>query len=138
MHFPGNITLTGTIKAGRIVKAAGTLKVDGDSEASLLSADTSVIMTGGIRGQGRGTVWAKHEIFMAFAENARILAGQDITINDYCFQCTVKTNGTLFMKGNPAVLLGGTIHASKGHGSVRTWIRKKPYERASRSDRIIL
>ena len=114
LHFPGNIALTGTIKAGRIVKAAGTLKIDGDSEASLVSADTTVSMTGGIRGEGRGTVWAKHEIFMAFAENARILAGQDISINDYCFQCTVKTNGTLFMKGNPAVLLGGTIHASKG------------------------
>jgi len=114
VHFPGNIALAGTIKAGRIVKAAGTLKIDGDSESSLVSADMSVIMTGGIRGEGRGTVWAKQEIIMAYAENARILAGQDISINDYCFQCTVKTNGTLFMKGNPAVLLGGTIHASKG------------------------
>jgi len=114
LHFPGNIALSGTIKSGRIVKAAGNLKIEGSSEASLVSADNSVTMTGGIRGEGRGTVWAKQEIFMAFAENARILAGQDISINDYCFQCTVKTNGTLFMKGNPAVLLGGTIHASKG------------------------
>jgi uncharacterized protein len=114
IHFPGNLTITGTIRNNRAVKASGTLAVSGDAEAALVSAETNVTMTGGIKGAGRGTVWAKQEIHIAFAENARLLAGQDITVNDYCFQCTVKTNGTLFMKGNPAVLLGGNVRASRG------------------------
>ncbi len=112
--FPGNLTLTGNIKNGRIVKVAGELVITGDAEASLVSADLSVTMNGGIRGAGRGTVWAKQTIRLTFAENARLLAGQDIFIDNYCFQCTVKTNGMHLMKGNPAVLLGGTIRASKG------------------------
>ena len=33
-------------------------------------------MMGGMLGAGRGTVWAKQAISMAFAENARLLAGQ--------------------------------------------------------------
>lgn len=112
--FPGNLVIRGVVRKGRSVKADGTLKIEGNAEASLVSAGESVTMAGGMLGAGRGTVWAKQEISMAFAENARLLAGQDISIGNYCFQCTVKTNGTLFMKGNPAVLLGGTIRASKG------------------------
>ena len=52
--------------------------------------------------------------YYAFAENARILAGYDISIERYCFQCVIKTNGKLLMKGNPGALLGGSIQASKG------------------------
>lgn len=112
--FPGNLEITGEIKTGRSVKAAGYLHITGNAEASLISAEKSVTMIGGIRGAGKGTVWAKQDINLTFAENARILAGQDISIDNYCFQCTVKTNGTLYMRGNPAVLLGGTVRASKG------------------------
>lgn len=114
MSFPGNLEITGEIKTGRTVKASGYLHITGNAEACLLSADKSVTMIGGIRGAGRGTVWAKQDITLTFAENARILAGQDISIDNYCFQCTVKTNGTLYMRGNPAVLMGGTVRASKG------------------------
>lgn len=112
--FPGNLVIRGIVRKGRSVKADGALTIEGNAEASLVSGGESVTMMGGMLGAGRGTVWAKQGISMAFAENARILAGQDISISNYCFQCTVKTNGTLFMKGNPAVLLGGTIRASRG------------------------
>ncbi len=112
--FPGNLTLSGNIRNGRILKVSGALVINGDAEASLVSADLSVTMNGGIRGGGRGTVWAKQTIRLTFAENARLLAGHDIFVDNYCFQCTVKTNGMHLMKGNPAVLLGGTIRASKG------------------------
>lgn len=123
--FPGNLAIQGIVRKGRTVKADGALRIEGDAEAALVSSGETVTMMGGILGAGRGTIWAKQEINIAFAENARILAGQDISISNYCFQCIVKTNGTLFMKGNPAVLLGGTIRASKGVevyelGSVKT------------------
>jgi uncharacterized protein (DUF342 family) len=114
ISFPGDIAITGNILAGRTVKATGSLTVNGNAAASLVSADSCVTMTGGISGAGRGVVWAKQEVRLASAENARILAGQNIYIDNYCFQCTVKTNGTIFMKGNPGVLLGGNVRASKG------------------------
>jgi uncharacterized protein (DUF342 family) len=114
VSFPGDISITGNILAGRTVKATGSLTVNGNAAASLVSADACVTMTGGISGAGRGVVWAKQEVRLASAENARILAGQNIYIDNYCFQCTVKTNGTIFMRGNPGVLLGGNVRASKG------------------------
>jgi len=114
ISFPGDLVINGKIGNGRMVKAAGSLTVTGDAGGALLSADESVTMRGGISGAGRGVVWAKQAIKIAYAENARLLAGQDIHVDNYCFQCTVKTNGTLFMSGQPGVLLGGNVRASKG------------------------
>ena len=114
IDFPGNLVLSGNVKSGHSVKASGTLLVNGNADASLIASGVSVTMTGGIRGDGRGTAWAKQEVHLNFAENACLLAGQDIAIDNYCFQCIVKTNGMLLMKGTPGVLLGGSIRASKG------------------------
>lgn len=114
VFFPGNLELTGNIATGRSVKTSGYLNIIGDAEASLLYAETNLTMNGGIKGKGRGTVWSKQDMTLSFAENARLLAGQNIHIDNYCFQCIVKTNGTLFMRGYPGVLLGGMIQASKG------------------------
>ncbi len=112
--FPGDIEIAGNVGNGRSVRAGGDLQVFGNAEVALISADESVRMQGGIKGKGRGTVWAKKEIYLQYAENSRILAGGNISIDNYCFQCTVKTNGKIIMQGNPAVLLGGNIRASQG------------------------
>ncbi len=114
IHFPGNLNITGIVRKDHKAVSRMTLKVTGEAEAALLSADESVYVEGGIRGAARGTVWAKQKIFLNFAENARLLAGGDIFVDNYCFQCTVKTNGKLVMQGSPGVLLGGMIHASQG------------------------
>lgn len=114
INFPADLEITGSIHNGRTVRSGGNLKINGNAEMALVSADENLTMIGGIKGSGRGTVWAKKEIKLTFAENARLLAGQNILIENYCFQCTVKTNGKLIMHGNPAVLLGGNIRASQG------------------------
>ncbi len=112
--FPGDLELVGNVASGRSVRAEGSLTMKGSAGASLLAANGVVFIDGGIKGGGSGTVWSKQTIDLTFAENARILAGYDISIERYCFQCVIKTNGKLLMKGNPGALLGGSIQASKG------------------------
>lgn len=114
VHFPGDLELVGDIGKGRSVRAEGSLSMKGVAEACLVAANGVVFIDGGIKGSGTGTVWSKQTIDLTFAENARILAGQDISIDKYCFQCLVKTNSRLLMKGNPGVLLGGSLQASRG------------------------
>jgi uncharacterized protein len=114
ISFPGHLVIEGNIQNGHAAKASGELTITGNAGTALVSADGSVKMTGGIHGAGKGIVWAKQEITLAFAENAKVLAGKDIFIHKYCFQCVVKTNGVLHLDGNPGILLGGAVHASKG------------------------
>lgn len=112
--FPGNLIITGDIKDGRKIKAAGDLTITGNAEKSLLYSETAVRLHGGINGKGSGTVWSKHSTELNYAENARIFSGGNIKIANYCFKCLVKTNGTLSLTDMPGVLLGGSINAAKG------------------------
>ncbi len=114
IHFPGKLIITGDIKDNIKVKAKGNLTITGNAQKSLLYSEDSVVVNGGINGDGRGTVWAKDKVELQYAENARILSGNDIKITRHCFKCIVKTNGKLLLTDYPGVVIGGTINAAKG------------------------
>lgn len=112
--FAGDLVINGDIEEHRTVKVGGSLTVHGDAGASLVYTKHSLLMNGGIRGAGRGTLWAKNSISLDFAETARILAGGNLNINRYCFRCNVKTNGILSIIGDPGSFIGGNAHAACG------------------------
>lgn len=112
--FPGNLIITGDVKDGRKIKAKGELTITGNAEKSLIYSEESVVLNGGINGKGSGTVWAKKNITLRYAENARVFSGSDVKIEDYCFKCLIKTNGSVVLEGGRCVLLGGNVHAAQG------------------------
>ena len=112
--FAGDVIINGDIDADRSVKAGGCLTVNGDAGISLVYTKESLLMNGGIRGESRGTVWAKNTMALHFAETARLFAGGNIYINEYSFRCVVKTNGKLVMNGEPGSFIGGNAHAARG------------------------
>ena len=112
--FAGDVIINGDIDADRSVKAGGSLTVNGDAGVSLVYTKESLLMNGGIRGESRGTVWAKNTMALHFAETARLFAGGNIYINEYSFRCVVKTNGQLIMNGEPGSFIGGNAHAAHG------------------------
>ena len=112
--FAGDLIINGNIAANRSVKAGGCLTVNGDAGGSLLYTKESLLMNGGIRGESRGTVWAKNTMALHFAETARLFAGGNMYIEEYCFRCVVKTNGELVMNGEPGSFIGGNAHAARG------------------------
>ena len=112
--FAGDVIINGDIDIDRSVKAGGSLTVNGDAGVSLVYTKESLLMNGGIRGESRGTAWAKNTIALHFAETARLFAGGNIYINEYSFRCVVKTNGQLIMSGEPGSFIGGNAHAARG------------------------
>jgi hypothetical protein len=112
--FAGDIIINGNIDANRSIKAGGSLTVNGDAGMALLYTKESLLMNGGIRGESRGTVWTKNTMALHFAETARLFAGGNIYIDDYCFRCVVKTNGELAISGEPGSFIGGNAHAARG------------------------
>lgn len=112
--FAGDLIINGNIEENRTVKAGGCLTINGDAGVSLIYTKESLLMGGGIKGEGRGTVWSKNDIALHFAETARLLAGRNLHIDHYCFRCIVKTNGRLSLTGEPGSFIGGNAHAAAG------------------------
>jgi len=114
VRFPGPVGIAGTVLTGYAVVAGGDVVVTGAVEAALVSADGSVKVTEGIKGARRGTVRARTSIEAAFAEQAMLLAVEDITLKNSALLCNIKTNGQLRLLGEKGHLIGGLCRARKG------------------------
>ncbi|MGP1576907.1 MAG: FapA family protein [Treponema sp.] len=112
--FAGDLIINGNIEENRTVRAGGCLTVNGNAGVALIYTRESLLMNGGIKGEGRGTVWSKNDMALHFAETARLLAGENLHIEQYCFRCIVKTNGRLSLTGEPGSFIGGNAHAACG------------------------
>lgn len=114
ISFPGDIVITGDVGDEVTVKAKGNLTCNGDAAICLLYSESILRLKGGMKGRGRGTLWSKSSMFVGFCEGAKVFAGGNVTVDEYCFMCVVKTNGLLSVQGHHGVLVGGSIHAARG------------------------
>ena len=114
ISFPGDIVVTGDVGDEVTVKAKGNLTCKGYAAISLLYSENVLTLEGGMKGRGRGTLWSKSSMFIGFCEGAKLFAGGNVTINEYCFMCVVKTNGLLSVQGHNGALIGGSIHSARG------------------------
>ncbi|OHD22423.1 MAG: hypothetical protein A2Y38_03560 [Spirochaetes bacterium GWB1_59_5] len=114
IRFPGPVAIAGTILAGYSVVAGGDILVTGSVEAALVSADGAIKITEGIKGAKRGTIRARKTIEAAFAEQAMLLAVEDIVLKNSALLCNIKTNGHIKLLGEKGHLIGGLCRARKG------------------------
>ncbi|HET6450455.1 MAG TPA: flagellar assembly protein A [Spirochaetia bacterium] len=114
VSFPGVVRISGSVLSGFTVMAGGLLQIGGTVEAALLSADGSIEVGQGIKGEGRAILRSKRDIQAMFAEQAVLLAIGDVRLRGSCVRCQVKCNGKLRLDSEKGSLLGGEIRASRG------------------------
>jgi len=114
LRFPGPIAIAGTVLSGYSVVAGGDILITGAVEAALVSADGAIKITEGIKGAKKGTVRARKTIEAAFAEQAMLLAVEDIVLKNSALLCNIKSNGHIRLLGEKGHLIGGLCRARKG------------------------
>jgi uncharacterized protein len=114
VKFPGAVQVAGSVRSGYSLVAGGDVAISGAVEASLVSSDGTVRVAEGIKGARKGTIRARLGIEAAFAEQALLLAVEDVRLKTGCVLCNVKTNGRLVVAGEKGSLIGGLCRARKG------------------------
>ena len=114
IKFPGNVRISGSVRTGFTVMAGGVLEVGESVEAALLSADGSISVGLGIRGEGRAVVRTKRDITSSFAERSVLLAIGDVHLRGPCVRSQVKCRGKLILDSEKGVLVGGEVRATRG------------------------
>jgi hypothetical protein len=114
INFPGHVRIGGSVRSGFTVTAAGLLEVGASVEAALLSAEGSISVGQGIKGEGKAILRSKRAIEALFAEQAVLLAMEDVHLRGPCVRCQVKTNGRLLLDSEKGALVGGEVRASRG------------------------
>lgn len=114
INFPGEVRVSGSVKAGFAVIGGGDVSIGEVAEAALVSAGGKAVIGQGVIGGGKGVVRARRGIEAAFVEQATLLAVEDVRVKNGCLQCQVKTNGKLRLVGEKGHLIGGICRSRFG------------------------
>lgn len=114
VNFPGEVRIQGKVSSGFAVIAGGDVYIGDCVEAALVSSGGSLMVSQGVLGHGKGALRARKGIDASFAENATMLAVEDVRLKNACMQCRIKTNGKLSLLGEKGHLIGGYCRARGG------------------------
>ncbi len=114
IDFPGELCIRGALRDGAVVAAKGDITIDGVVEgATITSRQGSITLHRGMVGRGRGVITAKEDVVAQFAENATVLAGNNITLHGGAMNCRLVAGLTVVLDGRKGRIIGGTTLAGE-------------------------
>lgn len=119
IDFDGSVTINGDVMAGMTVRASGDIHIGGVVEMATLEAGGGIVVKGGVMGAlGRKNVEEHHIrcgacFTAAYAQQARIEAGDSIFIDDLAMQCELSAvNHVVVGDKGRGHLIGGHVQAT--------------------------
>lgn len=113
IDFRGDIVIHGNVESGLVIRATGTITVDGIVEACTLEAGKDIILRSGMLGGNKASVKTKAGITAKFFEFTNIECEGNLQA-DVLMDCTVKCKGQVILDGTRGSIIGGKIHAVRG------------------------
>jgi uncharacterized protein (DUF342 family) len=132
--FAGDLTITGSLRAGFSVENKGTLIIGGSVEDSTIKCQGTIVIKRGAVGSGSGTIECKGAVRARHLENFRVIAGGDVVITENMVNAVVESAGFVYAKsirgGCVASLLGVEAGEIGSISEVKTVVDiGKKYER---------
>ncbi len=113
IDFRGDIVIHGNVESGVVIRATGSITVDGIVEACTLEAGKEIILRSGMLGGNKASVKTKSGITAKFFEFTNIECEGDLQA-DVLMDCNVKCKGQVILDGSRGSIIGGSIHAVRG------------------------
>lgn len=113
IDFRGDVIIHGNVPTGAVIRATGSVTIDGNVEGCLIDANKDVIIRGGMLGQERGIIKTRGNLHAKFLEYGTIKADGKI-VTDSVINCNIICNDKLYLEGKHASIVGGVIHAAAG------------------------
>lgn len=113
IDFRGDVVIHGNVPTGAMIKATGSITIDGIVEGAYIETNKDVIIRGGMLGTGKGVIHAKGDVHAKFFEYTTIKAEGSV-YTDSVMNCEVTVNNKLYLAGKYASIVGGVINAAAG------------------------
>ena len=113
IDFRGDVIIHGNVPTGAVIRATGSVTVDGTVEGALIDANKDVIIRGGMLGANRGAIITKGNLTAKFLEYTRVKAHGSVT-TDSLINCNITSYDKVFLRGKHASVVGGIVHAATG------------------------
>jgi len=110
IDFVGSVIINGDVKEGFSVTAAGDIKIRGMVEGAYIKSDGDVVISKGMNGMSKGSIYAKGNITSKYIENATIVSEKNIYA-EALINSNVKAGDSIIIKGLISSIIGGTTTA---------------------------
>ncbi len=110
IDFVGSVIINGDVKEGFSVKAVGDIKVRGMVEGAFIESDSDIVISKGMNGMGKGTIYAKGNVTSKYIENAKIETLKTVYA-EVLINSNVKAADSIILRGSNAAIIGGTSEA---------------------------
>lgn len=110
IHYEGNVVVTGSVRSGFCVEAAGDIEVNGAVEGATLIAGGNIVLKRGVQGMQKASLQAGGDIVTKFIENSTVKAGHTINTG-FSLHSELVAHDSVIVSGKKGFLIGGTISA---------------------------
>ena len=113
IDFTGAVKITGAVRDGFHVVAQGNITVNGPVEGADIDSQGVIVIQGGVRGMGRGTVRANGDISLSFGDQATIRSGGTILVKNAILHSRLYAQTAVMAlgSGKHSQIAGGRIEA---------------------------
>lgn len=109
--FNGSVHVKNDVLSDFKIKAEKDIFIEGICQDAHLEAGGNIVIKMGIKGDLKGSVKAKGDVILGYAEGANIEARGNIEIQKYAYHSKLKAGGKIDATKEPGVIAGGSIAA---------------------------
>lgn len=113
IDFHGDVVIHGNVKPGAIIKATGSVTVDGTCESCTIEAGKDVILRGGVLGGHKTTIKSMGMVHAKFFEYCRVFAEGGV-MAESALDSVIDSYRTIEFTGKNTGLVGGITYATEG------------------------
>ncbi|MFA9422256.1 MAG: DUF342 domain-containing protein [Sedimentibacter sp.] len=110
IDFIGNVVINGDVKSGFSVSSKGNIIIKGLVEGAYIKSQGDVVISKGMNGMGRGSIYAKGNITSKYIENASIVSDKSVYA-EALINSEVIAKDSIILTGSTSAIIGGTCQA---------------------------
>lgn len=111
IDFPGDVHICGDVRENFVVRAAGTIAVDGIVEAAAVEAGGDLIITRGVVGDNRALLRSRGCVRVKYLENCVVYAGKAV-FADCIMNSQIFSDDSITVTSGRGSVIGGAMTAA--------------------------
>ena len=112
IDFLGDVHVKGDVREGFVIKATGTVTVEGLVEGAIIEADGDVIISNGILGDDKAVIKAGGLVQAEYIENCIVYAGESVR-GSSIVGSHINCDGTIIVRSGRGTIVGGHLVAAR-------------------------
>lgn len=109
INFNGNVSISGGVNAGFVVKATGDITIRKASEAATIISGGNVTISEGMNG---GEIIADGDVKSKYLQNCEVTSYSNVYA-DAIINCNIKSGASVILVGGKSRIMGGSCSATK-------------------------